>query len=565
MATYERAFLCLLFCIIGSMCKPMDDWFFLQNGVNGGNNCVVCTLLVSFVWQVSNYNNLTYEQGFDQFCQYLSTEPNKIIFDACEGIKDVLQKPIAALLNQGDNPDEACQALRMCTNNAGYYCSLYPTKAKTPTKANKPKLVVPQVSSFCNITGVEELCKLIETWSDDHLPPEDFDNDTFSLISQPRGWNWRGKDCNDLDSDIHPGRTAKHGDTNSDSNCNGIYGIDKQTGKSYEDIYCNNTDAMGMLLLGDSAGAHFHIPPEWMNVTQMSTQVFQQLYFVLLNELDWPHLSTTTAFYNSTDQWKHIIQGPVDSLYLRFLQLNRCNKNDYANMGVNGARSSSMSFHLDQQLRRSPLTDKPAYVNYELLGNDVCNGHPGFSHMTTPQEFYDNNMKVFQYLDANLPTGSQVVANGLANGSVLYEAMHDRIHPIGALYNDVTYTDLYDYLNCLQISPCWGWMNSNQTDRELTTQRAVELNDVLEQLVANTTFQNIEIIYIDWIQNITNTWKEMGGEVWQLIEPVDGFHPNQLSNALTTALTWNWTLELFPGWLPSPNPYNEELIKIFGP
>lgn len=30
-------------------------------------------------------------------------------------------------------------------------------------------------------------------------------------------------------------------------------------------------DSQGVVLLGDSAGAHFHIPPEWMTVTQMST------------------------------------------------------------------------------------------------------------------------------------------------------------------------------------------------------------------------------------------------------------------------------------------------------
>lgn len=29
-------------------------------------------------------------------------------------------------------------------------------------------------------------------------------------------------------------------------------------------------DSRGVVLLGDSAGAHFHIPPEWMTVTQMS-------------------------------------------------------------------------------------------------------------------------------------------------------------------------------------------------------------------------------------------------------------------------------------------------------
>lgn len=32
----------------------------------------------------------------------------------------------------------------------------------------------------------------------------------------------------------------------------------------------SGADSKGVVLLGDSAGAHFHIPPEWMTVTQMS-------------------------------------------------------------------------------------------------------------------------------------------------------------------------------------------------------------------------------------------------------------------------------------------------------
>jgi len=45
-----------------------------------------------------------------------------------------------------------------------------------------------------------------------------------------------------------------------------------------------------------------------------------------------------------------------------------------------------------------------------------------------------------------------------------------RIHPIGELNNDVKFKDLYDYMNCLQISPCTGWLTSNDTLRDLTSQ-----------------------------------------------------------------------------------------------
>lgn len=35
-------------------------------------------------------------------------------------------------------------------------------------------------------------------------------------------------------------------------------------------MHPSGADSRGVVLLGDSAGAHFHIPPEWMTVTQMS-------------------------------------------------------------------------------------------------------------------------------------------------------------------------------------------------------------------------------------------------------------------------------------------------------
>lgn len=40
---------------------------------------------------------------------------------------------------------------------------------------------------------------------------------------------------------------------------------------------------------------------------------------------------------------------------------------------------------------------------------------------------------------------------GLADGAILYKALSDRIHPIGSLRNDVTYSDFYDYFNCLEV------------------------------------------------------------------------------------------------------------------
>ena len=50
-------------------------------------------------------------------------------------------------------------------------------------------------------------------------------------------------------------------------------------------FYCYGNICNFIQVWGDSAGAHFHIPPQWMNVSEMNQSVFDQLYYVLLDEL----------------------------------------------------------------------------------------------------------------------------------------------------------------------------------------------------------------------------------------------------------------------------------------
>jgi len=46
--------------------------------------------------------------------------------------------------------------------------------------------------------------------------------------------------------------------------------------------------------------------------------------------------------------------------------------------------------------------------------------------MTTPEDYAENTMVTLNYLDANLPNGSVVIINGLADGRVLWTNMNDR-------------------------------------------------------------------------------------------------------------------------------------------
>jgi acyloxyacyl hydrolase len=90
-----------------------------------------------------------------------------------------------------------------------------------------------------------------------------------------RGADWRGKDCDDADINVRPGRKPMDADINVDSNCNGIYGVDPETNKPYEELFCQDTPQYGTVVLGDSASAHFHVQP------QVNKHVFARVTMIL--------------------------------------------------------------------------------------------------------------------------------------------------------------------------------------------------------------------------------------------------------------------------------------------
>ena len=56
----------------------------------------------------------------------------------------------------------------------------------------------------------------------------------------------------------------------------------------------------------------------------------------------------------------------------------------------------------------------------------------------------------------------------------------------------------------------------------------------------------------------------MGGEDWQLIEAVDGFHMNQIANSLLADELWSILSKNRPDWLGPVNPNNDQIAKLFG-
>ncbi|CAH1270439.1 AOAH [Branchiostoma lanceolatum] len=544
---------------------------FMARGANGGTNCAACAVLVGLVEQLAQVYNEDAVKALDRFCSFL---PDQLQAPCRAGAK-IFAPYIAEAIYNKETPDVVCHAIGFCKVDPGHQaCHLFPVpKGGMEAALRRTQPMYQEVkkmrqqhgyADICNIPGIKEICDIINRAFNSHLPAEDLDKDGFSTIKTFRGSSWRGKDCNDLDSRHHPGARPINGDVLTDSNCNGISGLDSETGLPYEDLLCNGTEPRGMILLGDSIGAHFHLPPQWFEAKSLNPSVFKDLLFILENEIDWPELSAATGHMNNT--FGEVIKGPVDSIYMRLRERNRCNHRDYQNIGVNGGRSGSMNSTIVRSLVRNRMSDYPALVNIEVVGNDVCNGHPDtLSHMTKPDEFRKNMLDTLQYLDGVLPAGSHVWLTGLANGSLLYDNVHDRIYPLGSLRNDITYTDFYSYMNCLEISPCAGWLTDNSTLRYLTTKRAFELSDVLKNITATSEYKNFDLVYLDiGIDEVIAEWEANGGEGWQLIEPVDGFHINQQANALAAAHFWKQLEKEYPDLMGKVNPNNDRIKELFG-
>eukprot|EP00656_Telonema_subtile_P008813 TRINITY_DN14122_c0_g1_i3.p2 TRINITY_DN14122_c0_g1~~TRINITY_DN14122_c0_g1_i3.p2 ORF type:complete len:218 (+),score=62.54 TRINITY_DN14122_c0_g1_i3:863-1516(+) len=212
-------------------------------------------------------------------------------------------------------------------------------------------------------------------------------------------------------------------------------------------------------------------------------------------------------------------------------------------------------------MSRAQQADHPALVLLSMIGNDVCNGHPGMDHMTTPADFENRTREALAVLDSKLPNGSSVLAIGLVDGRVLWDSMHALQHPSGA-----SYADVYSFLSCNGANPCWGWLNANETWRNATTERAMQLNQVYLKIAAERpTFQNFKFLYheVDWRKYIAEYVKS-GGKAADLIEPVDGFHPSQAGNMYMADQIWQWLEQNHPEVLGPTNPHNGEIQALFG-
>ena len=148
-------------------------------------------------------------------------------------------------------------------------------------------------------------------------------------------------------------------------------------------------------------------------------------------------------------------------------------------------------------MARDQKRDQPALMFYSFLGNDVCTSEADLHNMTTPEDMYKNVMETLRSLDELLPNGSHVILVSLVDGRFVYETLHKHIHPLGELRGDLTYENVYNFLNCLQISYCFGWLNSNATIRNETSERAAQLSEVLKFVAKTTKFENFDVNFLN--------------------------------------------------------------------
>jgi acyloxyacyl hydrolase len=130
---------------------------------------------------------------------------------------------------------------------------------------------------------------------------------------------------------------------------------------------------------------------------------------------------------------------------------------------------------------------------------------------------------------------------------------------------DVKNTDVYEWFNCMEIGPCHGWMSTNQTLRRLTTKRARQLTRVLKDMAAKLKFDSFDLHFTENpFKTVITEWLDAGGELWELIEPVDSLHPTQAAQPLIAKTFWKIMEKQMPNVLGPVNNRNKKIRNLFG-
>jgi len=511
-------------------------------------SCAICTVLVGMMQQYAYIHGQSIDEFIMHgFCPLLSGE----LQEMCKVAVKLYGPKIIEALTVTQTADGACRYAKYCT---GRYtqCTLFPKKTSEVTMSpNWSRYVLESNDELeISVSPFEWLLNLIKKSQDTLVPLSDKDGDLFSPnVAVSRGYHWRGRDCDDLDAKIRPGRkTDPYPGRALDFNCNGIKGKDPQTKKDYKELLCANSNQMGVALIGDSAGIFAQIPNEWATAADWNKTTLSTILPTILDQGGHPQFSAYTGY---EDEGYH---GTVHSVYKNLYARNKCNFRDYQNLAVSGA-SSGGTLSNAKLLSRNQKDDNPLLVIMELAANDVC-----FGEGTQPDQFKTNIINILNHLDTVLPPGSHLFSLGLVNGSMIHEIMGGNTHPMG-----MSYDVFYDYLNCMDIDLCGGYLTSNLTKIAITTAHAMKLNQVYKDIFSTYKAKNYDILHYPFPADIVmQKWKDMGGNPFELLSHVDGFHPSQAFNMLLGDFIWDSIMRDKPEWLGPVNPNNELIEKLFG-
>jgi acyloxyacyl hydrolase len=99
----------------------------------------------------------------------------------------------------------------------------------------------------------------------------------------------------------------------------------------------------------------------------------------------------------------------------------------------------------------------------------------------------------------------------------------------------------------------------------MTSDIAALLSMVIKNVTLTNKFKNYDMIYYDFpFDQVIQQWVNSGGEPWQLLEPIDGFHVNQYAHGIIGETIWAYFEKNLPDWLGPVNENNDLIAKLFG-
>ena len=496
---------------------PLMEPFFL--GVRTATNpvnCLFCLVLVNAIEKYTQQHNLKADDFIlNRYCNLFENS----FRSGCNNLISTNGPKLIKILQVTTNPDQVCKQLNFCILPQ---CLLYPENY-SPDVSFSRNMVMPKANQ-----------------SIAQFPPSsifiDNDGDHFSAETAINGgYNWKGKDCNDQDDNIYPGRKVNpYPEEEIDYNCNGIQGKSCNSKRSLKETTCDGTTQLGTVVVGDSIGARYEIPLKWFDASQWKRGVFTGMSLHLQEMLNAPQYSGFTGTCPK-GQW------PCRSFYKYLSKWNKCNVGDYINIAVNGATLKTTLVKM-QNLPRNKLLDYPVIMFFELLVNDICRV------ITTPEEFRVEFISALTYLDSTLPQGSHLVVIGLFEYD-LYGIMLDKIHPSG-----FTYADLYTFANCTGVPLCPGLLNPDKSQRDIRLKSAQKLNQVYKDVLSSQKTTSFDSIYYDFpAEYIIDEYRRQGRDLSQIIDPVDGFHLSQRTQAMLADYLWKSVKNDRPQWIGKRN------------